>query len=120
MNPRTIKVSIDKALAMYNTVRLMASRTQLLDIHTITAALLHRVPYSAVDKHQRNQAKALNYWWMYNPDARWSPPPRAELFAIYTPAEIKQLQVDLQWDGSEDLYDTIRRYFQPVELKPCN
>lgn len=106
---------VKNALDLYHAVRLMAPTTHLLNIHTITAALMHRVPYSEVTREQRQRAKSLNWFWLYQPDAKYEVPPRDQLFAIYSPSEIKQLQIDLKWDGSEDLYEPIKRYFQPVK-----
>jgi hypothetical protein len=89
--------------------------SKLLDIHTITAAVILGLPYSKVCKRQRsNVGKTLNFTMLYTPGAMWEVPSEAALMAIWTEAECEQIRKDLEIEEPGALYPLILKHFNNI------
>lgn len=87
----------------------------LLDIHTITTAVIMRIPYSSVTKPQRNNVgKSMNFAMLYTPGAMWEVPSEKLLMAIWTDEEKVQLCHKLGVTQPDRLYTVLTNHFNTV------
>ena len=85
---------------------------KLLDIHTITSAVVLNIPYSAVDKRQRsNVGKSLNFSCLYTPGARWEVPQESALMKIWTDRERAELVMHFGITDTATLYSVLVNHF---------
>jgi hypothetical protein len=85
----------------------------LLDIHTITTAIVLGIKYAAVTRPQRNNVgKSLNFAMLYTPGAMWEVPQESALMAIWTDEEKAQLCHKLGVTEPENLYKVLTHHFQ--------
>ena len=85
----------------------------LLDIHTITTAVMLTIPYGSVTKQQRCRVgKSMNFAALYTPGVMWEVPPEAQLMAIWSEKEKDQLYTVLGiGKGEQDLYQALVNHF---------
>lgn len=84
----------------------------LLDIHTITSAIVLCIPYSEVTKRQRsNVGKELNFSALYTPGARWEVPQESALMKIWTDRERAELVMHFGITDTATLYSVLVNYF---------
>lgn len=85
----------------------------LLDIHTITTAVMLTIPYSSVTKQQRCRVgKSMNFAALYTPGVMWEVPQEAQLMAIWSEKEKDQLYTVLGiGKGEQDLYKALVNHF---------
>lgn len=87
-------------------------KSHLLDIHTITSAVVLGTLYSSITKPQRNNVgKSLNFSMLYTPGAMWEVPSEKDLMSIWTYEECQQLRDDLGIDPTKDLYQALTTHF---------
>lgn len=87
-------------------------QSDLLDLHTITAALTLRIPYSQVTREERNRVgKPLNFAALYSPSIRWVLPDEATLMGLWTEQEKNQLCFDFKLARPSKLYETLSNHF---------
>lgn len=87
----------------------------LLDIHTITTAVMMRIPYSSVTKPQRNNVgKSMNFAMLYTPGAMWEVPSEKLLMAIWTDEEKAQICHKLGVTQPDKLYTVLTNHFNTV------
>lgn len=87
----------------------------LLDIHTITTAIVLGIPYSSVTKPQRsNVGKTLNFTMLYTPGAMWEVPSEKQLLAIWTDEEKVQLCHKLGVPDPVNLYKVLTNHFNTI------
>lgn len=87
----------------------------LLDIHTITAAIILGIKYSAVTRPQRNNVgKTLNFSMLYTPGAMWEVPQESALLAIWTDEEREQLCHKLGVTEPANLYKVLTHHFHDI------
>lgn len=67
------------------------AKTQLLDLHKLTAAAILKVKYDDVTPAQRANSKAKLYMLLYSPTAQWSAPDNEVLLAVYTEEQVEEL-----------------------------
>lgn len=101
---------LEKRVTKFLGEKLPKRSSNLLDIHTVTAAVTFCVPYSAVTKEQRRAAKNINYSALYTPGSRWNPPPKEALMPIWTEQELRQIRLDIGWTRG-DTYEAIKTFF---------
>lgn len=91
----------------------IAKALPLLDIHTITAAVMLTIPYSSVTKQQRCRVgKSMNFAALYTPGVMWEVPQEAQLMAIWSEQEKDQLYTVLGiGKGEHDLYKALVNHF---------
>lgn len=84
----------------------------LLDIHTITTAIMLSIPYSNVTKPQRsNVGKSMNFAMLYTPGAMWEVPSEKALMSIWSDEEKAQLCHKLGVNQPEALYAALTNHF---------
>lgn len=89
-----------------------APSNPLLDIHTITSAVVLNIPYSSVTKRQRgNVGKELNFSSLYTPGARWEVPQEAALMKIWTDKERADLVIHFGITDTSTLYQALVNHF---------
>lgn len=89
--------------------------SKLLDIHTITTAVILGLMYSEVTKPQRNNVgKTLNFTMLYTPGAMWEVPQEAALMSIWTEAERLQICTDLGVTEPQHLYKVLTTHFNTI------
>ena len=86
-------------------------RSDLLDFHKITAALVFGVKYGEVTKDQRSSAKELNFRLVYSPGYIWQGPDEWVFRGIYTDDEWQQLHVDTRVSRPHQIYEAIKAHF---------
>jgi hypothetical protein len=92
----------------------------LLDIHTITTAIVLGIMYSAVTKPQRgNVGKSLNFAMLYTPGAMWEVPQEAALMRIWTDEEKAQICHKLGVTQPERLYTVLTNHFNTMYRNPA-
>lgn len=91
----------------------IAKALPLLDIHTITTAVMLTIPYSAVTEGQRRRVgKNMNFAALYTPGVMWEVPSEAALMAIWSEQEKDQLYTVLGiGKGEHDLYEALVNHF---------
>lgn len=91
----------------------IAKALPLLDIHTITTAVMLTIPYSAVTSGQRRRVgKNMNFAALYTPGVMWEVPSEAALMAIWSEKEKDQLYTVLGiGKGEHDLYEALVNHF---------
>lgn len=102
--------ALEQRVAQYLGEKMPERTSSLLDIHTITAAVVNGVMYSSVTKPQRRAAKSINYSALYTPGSRWNPPAKEFLMPIWTADEQRQIIIDIGWTRG-DLYEAIKTFF---------
>lgn len=84
----------------------------LLDIHTITTAIMLVIPYSRVTKPQRNNiGKTMNFAMLYTPGAMWEVPSEKALMVIWTDEEKAQICRKLGVTQPDALYEALTNHF---------
>lgn len=93
-----------------------APASPLLDIHTITTAVMLEIPYSAVTKQQRCRVgKSMNFTALYDPNAVWEVPREQQLMAIWSEHEKDQLYTVLGiGKGEHNLYEALVNHFNKI------
>lgn len=84
----------------------------LLDIHTITTAVMLGKMYSEVTKPQRNNVgKTMNFAMLYTPGAMWEVPSEMQLMRIWADEEKEQLCHKLGVTEPDHLYKVLTNHF---------